>query len=109
MMRHVKELHGLDIVAIDGAIGSVEEVLISPISIGRADWNAHHPVAVGHATAGEGQSGRRYAQAAVASVRGRIPPLLRLSVLLGHGATVGTSAISGRRSNSRDSGDERRA
>src|SRR5687767_8958197 len=65
MMRHVKELHGLDIVATDGEIGSVEEfyfdddrwtirylvvdtgmwlpgrkVLISPISIGRADWNA---------------------------------------------------------------------
>ena len=109
-----KHLKGFAIRATDGELGTVEQlyfddeiwairylvvdtggwlggrrVLISPMSVTRIDWdNARLDVALTKAQV-EHSPGHRHAQARFLSARGRVPRVLRVSLLLGWPISVG--------------------
>ena len=117
MLRSVKSLEGFSIGATDGTIGKVKdfyfddeawviryavvnttawlgrEVLLSPYSIGQADWDGKSTPCHDYQRTGQEQSGHRHRQTHIATVRDVATWVTTVILIIGAEPGSGVSAI----------------
>jgi len=120
MLTNTAQLKGVTVRATDGEMGTVEQfyfddetwairyltvetggwlggrqVLISPFSVVQADWQAKRLDVALTKEAGSKQPRHRHAPARLPAARGRLPRVLRISLLLGWSLSVGPGVLPG--------------